>query len=164
MSKGCGHYEEALVERAAGRLRGPAARGLEAHLAECEACRTDLAVIQTVQRAMVPVPAGLEARVRTAVRDASQRNAAAVRSTPAGRRPRRIDWRAWAVPLAAAAMLAAVFVVGREGTPTATGTEASEEYAPYGALPGSDGFLAGDAVLSELTVEELERLLEEMES
>ncbi len=168
MNERCGHYEEALIEHGAGRLRGPTGRELEAHLAECDACRADLAVIRSVRRTAVRVPDGLEARVRAAVRDATGR---APTRQPVSEGPSRVrrlrsrvDWRAWAVPLAAAAMLAAVLVVGRDEAPGIAESDTIVEYDLYGALPGSDGFLAGEAVLSELSVEELERLLEEMES
>lgn len=161
--KGCGAHEDALVAYATGRLRGPAVQRVEGHLDACASCRENLAVIRMVRETPVPVPDGLESRIRGTVRDAAARDRVHVSSSGSQLGGRgRASWRAWGVPLAAAAMLTAVLAVGRNG-PAVTDPDAAA-YAPYGTLPGSDGFLAGDALLSELTVEELEQLLEEMES
>ena len=86
--------------------------------------------------------------------------------------PRGAGWRGWgpwALPLAAAAAL--ILWLGGNGLrsgpseePAATVDAVDADYDPYGAWPGSNGMVAGDLVLSELTVEELEALLEEMNS
>ena len=170
MTTGCEDRHDALVEHATGRLTGPALQRIERHLERCDDCRADLAVIRAVRTAPVPVPEGLESRIQAAVRSGTPAPTESPAPSSAPRHRSRRDgsraWvgRAWGVPLAAAALLAAVFVLGREGGTPGAEAVVSEEYAPYGALPGSDGVLAGDALLSELSVEELERLLEEMES
>ena len=74
------------------------------------------------------------------------------------------DWRAWTLPLAAAAALAVWLGANELLAPDSAAPAVVDvaEYEPYGAWPASDGIVAGDLVLSELSVEELEALLEEM--
>ena len=77
-------------------------------------------------------------------------------------------WRPWALPVAAAAALAlwlganATFDTDTPGA--GSGVEVVAEYDPFGAWPGTDGEVAGAPVLSDLSMEQLEALLEEMES
>ncbi len=181
MNTGCEFFEDALVEHAAGGLTGERARAVAEHLDACADCRGLLGTMQAVRRAEVPVPGDLEARIQAAVHEAV--DAAARLPREEGSRPvRTIDPRRvrsprpsmrtrWLLPLAAAAALALVWVgIGeyREGARAGSGgstapSVAVEEYAPYGAWPASD-MVAGDPLLSELSTEDLERLLEEMES
>ncbi len=167
MNTGCEFFSDALVALAAGTLEPERAERVEAHLATCDDCRSALAVIRAVRRAPAPVPEGLEARLREAVRDDGP-----AASAPGIRLVRRSNpwrnWRPWALPAAVAAAVA-LWLGGGEvlapEAPTGEGTEMAEleaEY-PYGAWPGSNGVVAGDVVLSELSVEELETLLEEMD-
>ena len=171
MSTGCEFYGDALVELARGGLEPERVQRVEAHLAECEACRADLAVIRAVESAPAAVPEGLQSRIREAVRGGAERSAP-VADAP-GVRTRRAPvwhgWRPWALPVAAAAALAlwlgAAELVG-PGAESGASDVAVEavEYDPYGAWPGSSGVVAGEVVLSELSVEELEALLEELDS
>ncbi len=168
MNTGCEFYADALVELADGRLEPDRVERVEAHLADCGDCRAALDVIQAVRRSPAPVTEGLEARIRSAVRgegtSAEERAAPTIGVERRGGAPR---WRPWALPLAAAAAVAiwlggsAILGPG-DGTGAGAG-EAVADYEPYGAWPASDGVVAGDLVLSDLTVEELETLLEEME-
>jgi anti-sigma factor RsiW len=166
MKTDCEFDHELLIEHAAGRLQASGVERVQRHLAECESCRADLVVLRAVQGARVEVPEGLERRIRNAVRDRANAPADVWTASPGRGRSRipRWSWRTWAVPLAAAAALAGVLLVGGNGPTSTPELATTEDYAPYGAWPGSDGVLAGDAVLSELSVDELERLLEEMES
>ncbi|NIP78216.1 MAG: hypothetical protein GWM90_03045 [Gemmatimonadetes bacterium] len=168
MSTGCEFYADALADLAAGRL-GPVEAGrVEAHLAVCSDCREALDVIRTLRAAPVDLPDRLEARIRRAVRAGGA--PAAGPADPGRHRNRkglRHGWRPWALPLAAAAGLAAWLGVGQLVGPTGVPEEELEvtaEYDPYGAWPASDGVVAGEPVLSDLSVEELEALLEELES
>ena len=179
MSTGCEFYADALVELAGGRLESGRARQVETHLEACGDCRASLAVIEAVQRAAVEVPAGLEVRLQAAVRDPARSDAPAAvtltgdpgRSPVGSERPTRPKTRwwpgggAWALPLAAAAALAVWLGAELLAPPNNESTgEVAAEVEPYGAWPASDGVVAGELVLSELSVEELEALLEEMES
>ena len=176
MSTGCEFYGDALVELARGELEPGRAERVEAHLETCDACRAELAGVRAVRESPAPVPEGLDARLRAAVAerlDSGARGAErSTGSTPrpvAGSRPRSPwqGWRIWALPAAAAAALTlwvggALVLPSDGGGPTET-TALTAEYDPYGVWPTADGVVAGDVVLSELTVEELEALLEEMQ-
>jgi anti-sigma factor RsiW len=164
MSDGCERYSDALIERAAGRPAPDRDGRLEAHLAECHECRERLRVTRLVATTGPVPPPGLENRIRDAVRAAGAHAQAAPAPGPNGRGGWSRGWR-WAVPpLAAAAVAAVIWLAGGED-PAVPGADVAEPevMAPYGAWPASDGVVAGEPVLSDLTVEELERLLEEME-
>jgi anti-sigma factor RsiW len=153
MNTGCEFHADALIERAAGALDEARGEHLDAHLAECPDCAASLETIAALRAAPLEIPAGLEARIRGAV--APQRRA-------------RARWRPWAVPLAAAAALVVLWI--GVGLPDGNGTLADaslavfEDYDPYGAWPADGLIIAGEPLLSELSVAELERLLEEMGS
>lgn len=166
MSGRCEFFADALIERAAGALDGERATRLDAHLAECADCTASLATVRALQAAPLSVPAGLEARIRTAVREVGV-PAAPHPNPPARQRPGRARWRLWAAPLAAAAALAALWIgVGLPGASdqAADTVAVFEDYDLYGAWPADGLIVAGEPVLSELSVEELEWLLLEMES
>lgn len=175
MNQDCELHADALARYAAGQLdTGPTGR-VEAHLSGCASCRESLAVIRAVRRSPLEPPPGLEARLQIAAREAAR---APATSTAAGRARRswwaRVPqpsalWRPWALPLAAAATVAVLWLGVTDGDrgpdPEARAGEAVEaEYEPFGAWPAADGMVAGDPLLGELSVEELELLLEEMES
>jgi anti-sigma factor RsiW len=166
MNTGCEFYANALVDRAAGRLETERGEWLDGHLADCADCAASLRALEALKGAPLEVPAGLEARVRAAVRHASAPSPAAevgIRAAAGA------SWRAWALPLAAAAALAGIWLgVGGPDAGVGNGTEvaafAMDDTDPYGAWPADGLIVAGDPVLSELSVEELEQLLEELES
>lgn len=167
---GCEFYADALVDLVEGGLEPGRAERVEAHLETCDECRASVEVIRAVRGAPAPMPEALEARIQAAVRGAPADVAQVHRSEPTPWETLR-GWRRWALPVAAAAAVA--FWIGANELITADTSvepgqtvevEAMTDYDPYGAWPGSDGELAGDLVLGELSVEELEALLEEMES
>ena len=170
MNTGCEFYSDALVDLAAGTLEPERAERVEAHLATCSDCRSALAVIQAVRRAPTPVPEELEARLRAAVRDDASAPAPAVRLERRQSPGPGWRWRPWALPAAVVAAVAVWLGGNRVLAPDAPAADEAEmaevdtEYPPYGAWPASNGMVAGDVVLSELSVEELEALLEEMDS
>ena len=180
MSTGCEFYGDALVDLARDELEPGRRERVQAHLATCGACRADLAVIRAVQGSPAPVPEGLDARIRRAVaeRKADGAEPAADPGVESATGPRPVvtqrsqspwsGWKVWAVPAMAAAALT-LWVGGTLVLPTGTPeprqpTDLATEYDPYGVWPASDGVVAGEVVLSELTIEELEALLEELES
>jgi anti-sigma factor RsiW len=166
MNTGCEFYADALVDRAAGRLEAERLERLDAHLTGCAECVASLEVLEALRDAPLEVPADLEGRVQAAVRQARDRPAgagAALRSL--GQTP----WRAWALPLAAAAALTGIWLGvggpdGHWGNGADPAVFAFEESEPYGAWPAEGIIVAGDPLLSELSLEELEHLLEELES
>ena len=184
MSTPCDFYVDAIGDLAAGGLEPERQRRLERHIATCPDCAGLLEAARAVRSATIPVPVGLESRIRVAVRTATGGEPAdggssevpdwivglrSPRGAADAERARRVRrWRPWAVPLAAAAALALVWVgvdeLSRDGGTDGDAPVAETELAPYGAWPAADGRIAGDPLLSELSEEQLERLLEEMGS
>ena len=128
----------------------------EYHLQTCAECRDEQALVTLMQDVLVPVPAGLEARVVMAVR------------ANAGVAPRR--WMPAGLAMAAtlaAAVLGGTLVYDRIdlGQPAAEMVAASDDvdYLTWAAAELSM-LHNGVDFLEELTVEELERLLAELES
>lgn len=170
MSRGCEFFADALVDHAAARLSPARAVHVEAHLADCRECSEELAVLRRLLSAPAAIPAGLAARVRYAARAEARRarSGAAVDPAPVRRPGRgRPRWVPWALPVAAAAALALIWAgLGEPGLRSGGGDgidlAAAAEYEPFGAWPASDGLVAGDPVLTDLSVEELQNLLEDM--
>lgn len=171
MSTGCEFYADALVARARGDLEPERVEGVEAHVASCDECRATLAVLRRVRGVPAPMPAGLEGRIQAAVRGVEPGESRAPEAgSPASRagsgRARWGGWRSWALPIAAAAGVAlwiGASALLAPGPAAGPGDDAAlVEYEPYGTWPGSSPVVAGELVLSELSVEELEALLEEM--
>ena len=172
MSTGCEFYGDALVELARGELEPGRVERVEAHLETCDACRAELAVIRAVRRSPARVPEGLDAGIRAAVADrmapGPTGSTGPTQQPVAGSRSPWQGWRIWVLPAAAAAALTlwvggALVLPSGGSAPEGTTTELATEYDAYGVWPEADGVVAGDVVLSELTVEELEALLEEMQ-
>jgi anti-sigma factor RsiW len=170
MSGGCEFYADALVERAAGTLDAERAARLNAHLAGCADCTAAWRAIRALKDAPLEVPAGLEDRIRRAAREAARPATVAARRTARAdvHRP-RARWRPWALPLAAAAALVGIWIgLGGPGNGPAVAPDAAlvwfDDYDPYGAWPAEGVIVAGDPLLSELSMEELEHLLQELES
>lgn len=178
MSRGCEFYADALIEHAAGRLDEERAARVDAHVADCAACADTLRVITALKASPAPVPVQLEARIRAAVRDVAGVGAteaptpvpvaSAARPSVSGHR-RWVRWRPLTLPLAAAAAMAGLWIgVGMPGIgttdPLGTAVAVLDDDEPYGAWPADGLIVAGDPLWSELSVEELEYLLQEMES
>jgi anti-sigma factor RsiW len=128
------------------------------HLAGCEGCADEAVVVRLVYAAQPAVPAGLEARVLLAVH------------RPAARRMREPARLAMAATVAAA-LLGGTVVVQRAGllgswtdtSPTRLTLDASDASALSWAA-AEDPLLHGSSGLQQLSVEELELLLAELES
>jgi anti-sigma factor RsiW len=169
MSTECEFFADALVDRSAGTLDEERSARLETHLGSCPDCADAARVIGILRVSPVAIPTGLEGRIRAAVREAAgsppTAREAAGRGGAAGRAARR--WQPWALPLATAAAAVGIWVGVTRPDVTPPGSDELElaslgEANPYGAWPAGDLFVAGAPVLSELSMEELERLLEEM--
>lgn len=126
------------------------------HLKACADCRAEQALVALMQDVLVPVPAGLEARVVMAVR-------ANTRVAPRRWVPARL---AMAATLAAAVLGGSVVFdrLYMEQQPAATAAAASEHVEDLSWAAAELPMLHGGADLEDLTVEELERLLAELES
>lgn len=115
----------------------------ELHLDTCADCRAEADIVLLLQETLAPVPAGLETRVIRAVR----------RRNLLSGRPARL---ALAATLATA-VIGGLLIHGRAGT----GSDLDVEAVTWAAA--QDPMLHGSSELHELSVEQLELLLEEME-
>ena len=152
----CEGIRELLPERDRDSLDAPDRLGVDEHLAVCADCRADLELIGALRAdaAAVRVPVGLETRVVNAVR----------------RPPIR---RAW-VPahLAIAASIVLALLAGGALLRDGAGNRASAGVEPGDAVSAAavvgpsvrEPLLRGVPALHELSVEELEVLLSELES
>ena len=151
----CEHVRDVLPDLLSDRLDAVTTASLRAHIARCEECQTDYAVAARIADTRYRVPAGLEQRVIAA---------------SVGRRGFQ-----WTRGRMAAAATIAVAVIGgstwlsqmlpRHGTNSAPMPVAETTAAPAAGFIGvDDAFVSGTSSLSDLTVEELQKLLVEMGS
>lgn len=124
------HPTDALQDAIDGRLDSSQRAALDAHLATCEACRRELAVLQRTKAHLaktartVDMPGDLDAYVRRTLDDEDRRRAGhRAEAVPARRAPRSTlpYWIA-----AAAALIAVVWVSYRPFAPTAPAQAASD--------------------------------------
>ena len=170
----CERFRDAVADVAAG---GPVPAGVEAHLATCEACRTELAVLRQVLAVADAEMAGLATaeptpdlaiRIRQAVAETSERSPALVArirravadwSEPSRQRGSVLDddaaaWRLgwlWPATAAAATLLVALAVVrGRGPGPTPEPRVAIDARPPQSAGGAGGAGNAGEAVIPGL--------------
>jgi predicted anti-sigma-YlaC factor YlaD len=153
----CESTRDLLPPLVRAELTGPDAATVEAHLATCAACLEEVAVVRQVHALKVVVPAGLEARVLTAVR----------RRMPA---PRWVPAR-WAMAATfAAAVLGGTVIFERLGVRLGDDVQPAFVELDDGVVTvlswaaAEDPLLHGLSALDQLSIEELEVLLAELES
>ncbi len=135
----CEAVKEQLTAYAAGELPAEAHRAVKAHLAECPACRAEMARVDVSAGVLAgvqtpPVPLGFASRVLAAAEE-RQRTGLSFKQTP------RRWWRLNSAPMRAAAAVAA-FAIGAWGATelsTAQQTDAGRD----------DSQAAADAVVGE---------------
>jgi hypothetical protein len=115
------------------------------HLAQCDECRAEAEVLQIVHGARVEVPAGLHDRV------ISRLNATTTSRFP---RTRHLAFAA----TVAAAIIGGAILFDTDQRPATPSTEG------LGFVTVEDAMVSGTSSLQDLTVEELEQLLGEIES
>lgn len=186
----CDTVRDALPALARDRLDSARAAGVRRHLAGCADCRAELELVSALATSQPHAPDGLAERVSAglAARGATTSPAAGPSSTTRPWR-RRAPWLA--VGLAAAAVIALVLAWprGAERTPepvvaTAAADRATspeplaladpdEGHGPVapdfgvgGAAdwPGANGVVGGSVTLDDLSYEQMEALLKELES
>jgi predicted anti-sigma-YlaC factor YlaD len=141
----CETTQDLLPEYVGGGLDSAITARVRAHLAECDACRGEAALLELL-RAKVELPAGLEERVVAAVHAGQTR------------RPRRLGVKhyAMAASVAFAALTGSLIWQNSPGRGPATVESA-------GAVAADEHVLRSPG-LSALSEEELEALLKEIES
>lgn len=128
------------------------AGAVDAHLAGCAACRAEAELVALLRSGLDPVPAGLEARVLDAVR-----------SRP-GTRPVFTPGRfAMAATLAAAVIGGAAIWTSQSEPPAAQAVASAGEIMDMAWDTEGDPLLHSGSTLQQLSVEELELLLAELD-
>ncbi len=154
MEFSCDNVRDLLPELLSEKLDAVTTAALRAHLASCADCQAEYNVAALIAETRLDVPAGLEQRVFAAA---------------AGRRG-----TVWTRGRMAAAATIAVAVIGgstwlsqmlpRQNVATGGVAVAESTAVPAGGFIGvDDAFVSGTSSLSDLTVEELQKLLVEME-
>jgi hypothetical protein len=143
----CEAIRDLLPALVRGEMLSHEAASAEQHLDDCELCRGDAAIVRLLQESLTPVPTGLEARVIGAVRRKSARRWA----------PARLAMAA----TVAAAVLGGALVFER----LSRADRAHDDADPYTLswAAAEDALLHGGSELQQLTEEELEVLLMELD-
>jgi hypothetical protein len=140
-------------------VNGTAAKSLEqevrAHLADCDECRAEAALVDALRAQHIAVPAGLHERVARAVAE-----------------PPRRGWRLRPSDVAMAATLAAALLGGglymqsqnhAEAPAKATAVLRAPAHG-LGSVGVEDAMMSGKSSLDDLSIEQLEKLLGEVQS
>jgi predicted anti-sigma-YlaC factor YlaD len=149
----CEHVLDVYPDVLNGKADGAAAESVRAHIAGCEECRAAAALLEAVYADRVSAPAELRERV---VRGLAQ---------PRARRRFTRSDMAMAATLAAALIGGSVILQSRQNqTQQPAAAVQSQAQLGVGFVSVEDAMLSGDASLDDLSVEQLEKLLGEIES
>ena len=145
----CEYVREVYADVLHGKADTQVAAAVRAHLVGCAECRSEVALADAILAAAVAVPAGLHERV--------------MREVSVAPRPRRFAPRHFAM----AATVAAALIGGTlllDSTRKPSPTRAAESESGLGFITVEAAMMSGTGSLRDLTVEELEQLLGEIES
>lgn len=146
----CEYVREVYPDVLRGQADAELATAVRAHIAGCAECRAEAELIALLFGASVPVPAGLHARV--------------MRELEAAPRARRIAPRHLAMAATvAAALIGGTLLIDSTRPPAATPVSTSQE-SGLGVVTVDAAMATGTGSLEDLTIEELEQLLGEIES
>ncbi len=146
----CELVAEKLPDRLQERIGEIARLEVDEHLAECADCRSLWDLMMAMGRSRPAVPEGLHNRVLEAVAS-----------------PRRRQWIPSHVAMAATVVFALVTagLLLSPGSPFSSGSDRGEDVAATGSpVRSNDPLLHGGPGLGQLSVDELQRLLAEMDS
>jgi anti-sigma factor RsiW len=145
----CEYVREAYADVLHGALDAATATAVRTHLAGCAECRAEADVIDALYAAPQLVPPGLHERVARAVAVAP--------------RPRRFAPRHLAMAATvAAALIGGTVLLQSTGGPDAV--PAAENGGGLGFVTVEAAMMSGTGSLQDLTIEELEQLLGEIDS
>lgn len=146
----CEYVREVFPDVLHGKADAELATVVRLHIAGCAECRAEAEVIAGLFGATVPVPAGLHERV--------------IRAYQATSRARRIAPRHLAMAATvAAALIGGTLLIDSTRSPVVTPVTTSQE-SGLGVVTVDAAMATGTGSLEDLTVEELEQLLGEIES
>jgi predicted anti-sigma-YlaC factor YlaD len=146
----CERVAEKLPDRLQERMGEIARLEVDEHLATCADCRSVRDLMMAMGRSRPAVPEGLHERVLEGVAS-----------------PRRRQWIPSHVAMAATVVFALVTagLLLSPGSPLNRGGDAAENPTATGTpIPSNDPLLHGGPGLGQLSIDELERLLAEMDS
>lgn len=147
----CEYVRDVLPDVLAGRAPADVSAVVQAHLVSCDDCRAEAALLELL-RTPATVPAGLHERVVSAASKTRTRT-----------RFRRSDL-AMAATLAAAVIGGSVLLETRNSPVVQATAPGVTHVQSLGAVGVEDAMLSGKASLDDLSVEQLEQLLGEIES
>jgi predicted anti-sigma-YlaC factor YlaD len=144
MNLNCEYVREVYPDVLNNAADAATATVVRAHIARCDDCRAEAALIDELHRAVVKVPTGLHERI---VGDLT-------------RTRRRFGMRhlAYAATVAAAVIGGSILLNQGERTKPAVAADG------LGFVTVEDAMVSGTSSLQDLTIEELEQLLGEIES
>jgi hypothetical protein len=150
----CEQVRDLQPDLVSDRLDPVAAAAVRTHVQSCADCRAELEIAELIAQSRVPVPGGLEARVLTAA---------------GGRRTTRWSNLRYAVAASiAVAVIGGSVVLSPLLTSSNTSPAVIDSALPETGGPGwfgvQDAFVTGASSLRDLSVEELEKLLVEIDS
>ncbi len=145
----CEYVRDVYADALHGNADAGTATAVRAHLAGCADCRAEAAVIEAVFAAPVHVPAGLHERVMKEVAIAPRASRAA---------PRRVVMAA----TVAAALIGGALLFDSMRSPDVA--PVAQQDGGLGVVTVEAAMVSGTGSLQDLTVEELEQLLGEIES
>jgi hypothetical protein len=163
MKMTCENVTDLLPELAAAAIDGDAAADLHAHIASCDACAAEWALVSSLRASLPPVPAALHARISNALaaRPVSRRSSFSVGHLAIA--------ASIVVALVGAPLAVLQITQSDDGVTTAstndslaTSATASNTVSP--AYVNAAPVLGGSSVLPELTEAQLEALLAKMGS
>jgi predicted anti-sigma-YlaC factor YlaD len=148
----CEYVREVYPDVLNGSANADTSSAVRTHLASCADCRAHAALLTQLHAALVDVPAGLHERVL-----------AGVKAVP---RARRLGTNHYvlAATLAAALIGGSLFLNRTRTAETPTAVAAQREATGLGVITVEAAMMTGTGSLQDLTVEELEQLLGEIDS
>lgn len=145
----CDYVRDALPDLLYGRLSSAAAEAVRAHLRECAACRAEHELVALLHEQPLVVPVGLQERVQAAARSAT------VARPPV---------RRWLIAASLALVVGTAGLLNWLRTEQGTTPVARNDDVSLGVVGVEGALVSGTTTLRDLSVEELEYILGEMES
>ena len=147
----CEYVREVYPDVLHGNADASTVSAVRAHIAGCADCRVEAELIEGLRRTSLQVPAGLHERVVASL------------STPARRRRFPLRHLAFAATLAAALIGGSLLLDSMRSPGSRTATPPAGA-GGLGVITVEAAMVTGTGSLQDLTVEELEQLLGEIES
>jgi predicted anti-sigma-YlaC factor YlaD len=150
MTMNCEAVRDAYPNVINGSAAPAVVEAVRAHLSSCDECRAECALLDIIHAQPVVVPSGLHERVIAGVANA--------------RAPRRFRVSDIAMAATLAAALIGGAIITRQTGEISAPATVNTQPQTIGSISVEDALLTGKASLDDLSVEQLEQLLGEIES